>query len=135
MGLSKMNKVTAASIALLLMASTSGMAQTVKFDSKVAKAAAKKVAEKIGETRKAFDYDEKPEMVAPKKLKNKSINTSYLPEPTSTPKKALRPITNNQHTPGIDYTTTSSINRIVPRHAPKVIWERFDRYGNPIEVK
>lgn len=130
-----MNKVTAASIALLLMASTSGMAQTAKFDSKVAKAAAKKVAEKIGETRKAFEYNEKPEMVTPKKLKNKSINTSYLPEPASAPKKSLRPITNNEHAPGIDYTTTSSINRIIPRHKPKVIWDRFDRYGNLIEVK
>lgn len=127
-----MKKVSAASIALLLMTSTSSFAQTAKYDTKIAKAAADKVAEKIGDIRKLINYDQIPNMVTKEDLKEtKPINTSFLPRASSEAESALPPV--SSLAPEIDYTVTGSIKKSNTQHAPRVIWDKFDRYGNLIE--
>lgn len=120
-----MKKFTVASVAIALMTSTSALAQTVKYDETVAKAAAAKAAEKIGDIRGTIGYDQKPDMVTKEDLVEKQVNTSFLP----TPVKGLPPI--SFLPTGIDLTTTGSIQKT--KNKPRIIWEKFDRYGNPIK--
>lgn len=120
-----MKKFTAASVAIALMTSTSALAQTVKYDVSIAKAAAAKAAEKIGDIRGTIGYDQIPDMVTKEDLVDKQVNTSFLPAPS----KSLPPISYLPN--GIDLRTTGSIQKT--RHKPEVIWEKFDRNGNPIK--
>ncbi len=122
-----MKKVTLAGLAIALMTSTSALAQEVKFDETIAKAAAAKAGEKLGALRKRIDYDQTPEMVTKEDLKKKPVNTSYLPQPEETNDNSLPPMTSLKF--GIDLTTTGSIR--YPK--AKITWEKFDRYGNPIK--
>ena len=120
-----MNKFTVAGVAIALMTSTSALAQSVKYDETVAKAAAAKAAEKIDDIRGTIGYDQAPEMVTKEDLVDKQVNTSFLPAPS----KSLPPISFLPN--GIDLTTTGSIQKTTRK--TRVIWEKFDRYGNPIK--
>lgn len=120
-----MNKAILTGFAIALMTSTSALAQSVKYDEKIAKAAAEKAAEKIGDIRGTIGYDQIPDMVTKEDLVDSEVNTSFLPAPS----KSLPPVS---YLPkGIDLRTTGSIQKT--RHKPKVIWEKFDRDGNPIK--
>lgn len=120
-----MNKAILTGFAIALMTSTSALAQSVKYDAKIAKAAAAKAAEKIGDIRGTIDYDQVPDMVTKEDLIDKQVNTSFLPQPN----KSLPPISSLSN--GIDLRTTGSIQK--KNYQPRVIWEKFDRYGNPIK--
>jgi len=120
-----MNKAILTGFAIALMTSTSALAQSVKYDAKIAKAAAAKAAEKIGDIRGTIGYDQVPDMVTKKDLIDKQVNTSFLPQPN----KSLPPISSLSN--GIDLRTTGSIQK--KNYKPRVIWEKFDRYGNPIK--
>ncbi len=129
-----MKKVTAASIALALMASTSVAAQTVKYDTTIAKAAAAKAAEKLGKIRGSIDYDQVPDMVTLETLKAQDNKVSSIPDyniPTEPKEDTLLSITSIF--PSLDKTVTGSIQTRKSSIKRKVIWEKFDRYGNPIE--
>lgn len=126
-----MKKVTAASVALVLMTSTSALAQSVKYDVNIAKAAAEKAAEKIGDIRGLIDYDQVPDLVTKEDLKEKPISTSFLPAKSIPSENALPPMTSLF--PGLDMTVTGSINGRKVRIVEKIIWEKFDRYGNLIK--
>ena len=112
-------------------------AETPKHDEKVAEAAAKKAAAKIGTIRGTIDHDKAPQLVTPSTLEKKSTETSLLPRPAWVPvpgKKALPPMVSNNEF-GIDHTMTGSIGKnsdqtIVTK--PESGWEKFDRYGNLI---
>lgn len=130
-----MRKVTATGLALVLMTSSSAIAQTAQYDSKIAKAAADRVAEKMGDIRPSIDKNQKPAMVTREDLKKKKVNTSYLPDNSKAFEQKLSPVSSNRNVPEIDYTVTGSISRTSRPASPRVVWERFDRYGNPIEVK
>ncbi len=125
-----MKRVTVTGIALALMTGSSALAQTAKFDQSVAKAAARKAAEKVGEIRNSINYDQKPEMVKEKDLKEKNVNTSFLPPIPDSNKKTLPPMTSVN--PHLDMTFTGSIAQPKKVVKPRIIWEKFDRYGNPI---
>lgn len=120
-----MKKVTAASIALALMAGTSAVAQTVQYDTTIAKAAAKKAAEKIGDMRGSIDYNQVPDLVTRDDLIDKPSQTSFLPQEE---KNALPPI--SKIIPNVDMTVTGSIQSSAPS---VLVWDRFDKYGNPIK--
>lgn len=126
-----MRKISAASLAIAMMTSTSVLAQTVKYDETVAKAAAAKAAEKIGDIRGTIGYDETPDIVTKEDLKDTPVNTSFLPQPSTEKQSGLPPMTSNAY--GVDLTTTGSISVREPGVQRRVIWEKFDRYGNPIK--
>ena len=126
-----MNKVTVTGLAIALMTTTSALAQTAKFDESIAKAAAAKAAEKIGEIRGSIDYDQVPDMVRKEDLLDKPVNTSFLPQTTKPNEAALPPMTSV--TPGVDLTVTGSIRAPRPKYKEIIVWEKFDRYGNPIK--
>jgi len=133
-----MKTFTVASIALALITSTSAIAQTAKYDMKIAEAAAKKAAEKLGDIRGSIDYDKETDLVTPKDLVKKSDQTSFLPETFLEPPKQdvkLPPMTSiiQGIVPGVDMTLTGSINGQKIKTTNKIIWEKFDRYGNPIK--
>lgn len=121
-----MKKAILAGLAFALMTSTSALAQSVKYDQTIAKAAAAKAAEKIGDMRGAIKLGQKPDMVTKEDLIVKPVNTSFLPSPK---KKSLPPV--SFFPAGVDLTTTGSIPKARPK--PRIIWEKFDRYGNPIK--
>ena len=120
-----MNKAILTGFAIALMTSTSALAQTVKYDEKIAKAAAAKAAEKIGDIRGTIGYDQVPDMVTREDLVDSEVNTSFLPASS----KSLPPVSFLPN--GIDLTTTGSIQKANEKSV--VIWEKFDRYGNPIK--
>lgn len=126
-----MRKISAASLAIAMMTSTSVLAQTAKYDETVAKAAAAKAAEKIGDIRGTIGYDETPDIVTKEDLKDTPVNTSFLPQPSTEKQSGLPPMTSNAY--GVDLTTTGSISVREPGVQRRVIWEKFDRYGNPIK--
>lgn len=126
-----MKKVTAAGIAMVLMTGTSTLAQSVKYDANIAKAAAQKAAEKIGELHDTIGYDQVPDLVTKEDLNKKSINTSFFPGLKEAKENALPPMTSIF--PGLDTTVTGSINGKKVKIVEKIIWEKFDRYGNPIK--
>lgn len=123
-----MKKVSTAGLAIALMASTSVFAQTVKYDTTIAKAAAQKAAEKVGEINGTISFDQVPEIVTKEDLAEKPVNTSFLPNSAEATEEKLPPMTLKDL--GIDLTTTGSIK---PAKKQVVIWEKFDRYGNPIK--
>ncbi len=122
-----MKKVTVAGVALILMTSTSALAQSAKFDDKIAKAA----AEKIADIRGSINYDKAPDMVTKENLAIKPINTSFLPKNTESKENTLPPMTSLIQ--DLDLTVAGSINNQQPKIAEKIIWDKFDRYGNPIK--
>ena len=126
-----MRKISAASLAIAMMTSTSVLAQTAKYDETVAKAAAAKAAEKTGDIRGTIGYDETPDIVTKEDLKDTPVNTSFLPQPSTEKQSGLPPMTSNAY--GVDLTTTGSISVREPGVQRRVIWEKFDRYGNPIK--
>jgi len=126
-----MRKISAASLAIAMMTSTSVLAQTAQYDETIAKAAAAKAAEKIGDIRGTISYDETPDIVTIEHLKNKPLNTSFLPQPSTVEQNGLPPMTSNAY--GVDLTTTGSISVREPGLKNKIVWEKFDRYGNPIK--
>lgn len=121
-----MKKFTVAGVAIALMASTSSLAQTVKYDVSIAKAAAAKAAEKIGDIRGSIDYDQEPDMVTKQDLVDKELNTSFFPMPT---KDSLPPISFLPN--GVDLRTTGSIQK--KKYKTKIVWDKFDRDGNLIK--
>jgi hypothetical protein len=126
-----MKKVTAASVAMVLMTSSSALAQTVKYDENIAKAAAEKAAEKVGDIRGLINFDQVPDLVTKEDLAEKPVNTSFFPSLRDINKNALPPMTSIF--PDIDMTVTGSINGRKVKIVEKVIWEKFDRNGNPIK--
>ncbi len=126
-----MKKVTTAGVALALMTSTSVLAQTAKYDVNIAKAAAEKAAEKIGEIRGRIDYDQVTDIVRKEDLAEKPINTSFLPDSTIPKEQPLPPMTSL--VPGLDLTVTGSINGQKVKIVERIVWDKFDRYGNPIK--
>ncbi len=126
-----MKKVTAASLAMVLMTGTSALAQTVKYDENIAKAAAEKAAEKIGDIRGFISYDQVPNLVTKEDMIEKPVNTSFFPAIRDKDINALPPMTSVF--PGVDMTVTGSINGRKVKIVEKIIWEKFDRYGNLIK--
>ena len=99
-----MKKVTAASIALAMMTSTSAIAQEVKHDTKIAKAAAAKAAEKIGDIRETINYEQVPDLVTKEDMNDKAVNTSFLPNISEQKQNSLPPLTSL--VPELDMTVT-----------------------------
>jgi len=133
-----MKTITAAGVALALMAGTSAMAQTVKYDTKIAEAAAKKAAEKLGDIRGSINYDKKTDLVTRENMVKKPDQTSFLPETfLEAPKQDVKlpPMTSiiRDIFPGVDMTITGSINGQEVTISEKIIWEKFDRDGNLIK--
>jgi len=126
-----MKKVTAASIALAMMTSTSAIAQEVKHDTKIAKAAAAKAAEKIGDIRKTINYEQVPDLVTKEDMNDKAVNTSFLPNISEQKQNSLPPLTSL--VPELDMTVTGSIDGKKVVQKTIIIWDKFDRYGNPIK--
>lgn len=129
-----MKKVTASSIAFALMASTPIMAQTNQYDTTVARAAAQKAAEKIGNIRDSIKLGETPAITTKDDLELKSEITSFSSSgsPEAKPQEnALPPVTSIQ--PELDLTVTGSISTKKPKLGKIIYWEKFDRYGNPIK--
>ena len=126
-----MKKVTAASIALAMMTSTSAIAQEVKHDTKIAKAAAAKAAEKIGDIRETINYEQVPDLVTKEDMNDKAVNTSFLPNISEQKQNSLPPLTSL--VPELDMTVTGSIDGKKVVQKTIIIWDKFDRYGNPIK--
>ena len=130
-----MKKVTAASIALTLMASTAAVSQETKFDKNISDAAAKRAAERIGDIRGSIDYDQKAEMVTREHLEEKqeAKRVSLIPDYVWYPEKANIFTRLIAQIPGIDLTVTGSVDDEDVQIERKLVWDKFDAEGNPIK--
>lgn len=117
---------------VLLIATGFALANETKFDRSVGEAAARIAASKLGDIRGTIDHDTVPFLVTRKLLHKQDAQTSLLPRPAWVPPKrdsdALPPMVQNG-TFGIDRTMTGSIKR----QPDRIIWEKFDSDGNPID--
>ena len=121
---------------ILLIASGFAIAGEVKHDRTIEAAAAKIAARKVGDIRGPIDYDEHPFLVTRKLLVKEDSRISLLPRPAWIPPKgeeALPPMVSN-FLPDLDYTLTGSIGSKKIKRTRRVIWDRFDADGNPIET-
>ncbi|MEM9278064.1 MAG: hypothetical protein AAGA76_05790 [Pseudomonadota bacterium] len=120
---------------ILLIATGFALAGEVKFDRNIEAAAAKIAAEKLGDIRGSINHDEVPFMITDKLLKKEQKETNLLPRPAWIPpkgEKKLPPLVSNILS-DIDYTLTGSINGQQVRKSNRIKWDKFDRYGSPID--
>ncbi len=94
------------------------------YDRRIQAAALKIAVSKLGDIRGSIDHEDVTVMAAPARGVRKWLWTPPKPEKPKTPK--LEPVTDSD---GVDDTRTAGIKPT----RKKVIWERFDRYGNPIQ--
>ncbi|MEM7215104.1 MAG: hypothetical protein AAF423_06130 [Pseudomonadota bacterium] len=120
---------------ILLIATGFALANEGRYDQSIADAAAKIAAGKVGELRGSIDYDEIPFMITNKLLKKEDEQANLLPEPTWVPPakdSEFPPIVSN-FLDEIDYTLTGSVDRNTANRSKRIVWEKFDRYGNPLD--
>lgn len=125
--------MTGASI--LFIATGFALASEKTHDRSIEMAAAKIAAQKLGDIRGSISHDVHPFMVTAELLKKERKQSSLLPRPSWVPPKAgntLPPMVSNKLSE-LDYTLTGSINGKPVKQSNKVVWEKFDRYGNPID--
>ncbi|MGI9352598.1 MAG: hypothetical protein ACR2O3_13625 [Rhizobiaceae bacterium] len=119
----------------LLIATGFALAGEARFDRKLEAAAAKIAAEKLGEIRGSIDHDKIPLIITQKLLRKEEAQSSLLPRPSWVAPKgetALPPMVSNLLSK-FDYTITGSINGRAGKQSQRIIWDRFDRHGNPID--
>jgi len=122
---------------ILLIASGFAIAGEVKHDRTIEAAAAKIAAKKVGDIRGSIDYDDVPFLVTRKLLVKEEAHTSLLPRPAWIPpegEEALPPMVSN-FLADLDYTLTGSITGRKTKSTRRIIWDRFDADGNPIETE
>ena len=125
--------MTGASI--LFIATGFALAGESRHDRTIEMAAAKIAAQKLGEIRASISHDMRPFMVTAELLEKERKETSLLPRPAWVPpegSKSLPPMVSNEQSE-LDYTLTGSIKDKSAKNQSRIIWEKFDRYGNPIE--
>ena len=111
-----------AGLAVLIPANTA-FGTDLRYDRSIEAAAARIAASKLGDIRGPIAHDETPSVT------RKSQPRLMQPAPRPDPDRISRSQEVMPTPDGIDSTHTASVKR-----APKrVIWDRFDRYGNPIE--
>ncbi|MEM8649986.1 MAG: hypothetical protein AAGF54_05590 [Pseudomonadota bacterium] len=109
-------------------------AQTVTYDKTIQAAVLKKTGEKIdGELYRSIDYDDAPIIVTLALLKHNEKKREFRrpvePATIETEKKLPR-ISENEIV--VDNTVTGSIPELENKPDQRRVWDKFDRYGNPI---
>ena len=126
---------TLATLTSLLLISTSALAQEDKYDKSLEAVVISKVQEKIGDIRPSIDYNQEAALVTKKVLRGaESEKNPLAPKKiwvAPKPDDGLPPVVSNQHN-DIDYTFTASIDKNLTGLKGKVVWEKFDRNGKPI---
>ena len=128
-------KIITTGASVLLIATGFALAGEARFDRKLEAAAAKIAAEKLGEIRGSIDHDETPLIITQKLLRKEASQRSLLPRPSWVPpkgEKALPPMVTNLLSK-FDYIITGSTNGQADRQTDRIIWDRFDRHGYPID--
>ncbi|MEM9329832.1 MAG: hypothetical protein AAGA53_00815 [Pseudomonadota bacterium] len=128
-------RIVTTGASILMIATGFALASEVRIDRNVEAAAAKIAAEKLGDIRGSINHDDVPFMVTRKLLKKEEEQSSLLPRPAWVPpkgKKVLPPLVSNILSE-LDYTFTGSVNGQPVKQQNRIVWDKFDRYGNPIK--
>jgi len=132
---------TTTAMALVLMTSGTVFAEDAKYDKSIEAAAIEKAAQKIGQPRPTIGFTDKPKIITKQDLVNAAAKRSSLvPAKSWEPPKAdpnanprISGIIEQNLISGLDMTTTAGITKSGAKITPKIIWEKFDRDGNPID--
>ena len=109
-------------------------AQTVTYDKTIQAAVLKKTGAKInGELYRSIDYYDAPIIVTLALLKHNERKREFKPAYERAPieaEKRLPRISESEIV--VDNTVTGSIPELDNKQDQKRVWDKFDRYGNPI---
>lgn len=117
---------------VIMLSGGSAIAGSKQYDTSITDAAARIASEKLGDLRNTIAFDEDAiisEAVIQTPLQQDRVLRTPSPAPVTKPKRKLPRITKARE---LDQTTTGSIAPETRKPRRWMEWQKFDRYGNPL---
>lgn len=125
-------KVAAACACVISVSLVTAVANESEYGENVQKTAAEIAASQMGDIRGSIDYDQVPVFTRGKSTDSSRLGGDKGPGSTSGQERTkLKSVI--QTGMGIDNTATGSIKNVEESKPVIQLWDRFDRYGNPVD--